>query len=93
MKRMASWSFSNQTCMEVSWGPVLAHPPERQGAEDGEAFAGRGGGRVGLEDVGPDDRVAVQEGVAVGEALVNVRLVGGVEGGQGGFPGGVEVIG
>jgi len=37
---------------------VLAKRPELQGAEDGEAFAGSGHGVVGLEDVGPDDRVA-----------------------------------
>jgi hypothetical protein len=72
---------------------VLAEPPEGQGAEDGDGDVGVGVGAVRVEDVGPDDWVAVEDGVAVGEALVNIGLGRGAEGGEKGFPGGVEVIG
>jgi len=74
-------------------GAVLAEPPETQGAEDGEGLAGGGGGGVGLEDVGPDDGVAVQNSGAVGPAVVDVRVGGGFEGGKAGFPGGIDVVG
>jgi len=49
-------------------------------------------GGVGLEDVGPDDGVAVQDGGAVRAAVVDVRVAGGFEGGEAGLPGRVDVV-
>src|SRR5205823_4080931 len=45
---------------------VLAHPPEGHGAKDGDGRVGGGAGGEGLENVGPNYGVAVQDGGAVG---------------------------
>src|SRR5947208_15163000 len=49
---------------------VLGHPPEGHSAEHGDGGVGGGGSGEGLEDVGPDDGIAVQDGGTVGQALV-----------------------
>jgi hypothetical protein len=51
---------------------VLAEPPEGERAENGDGFVGGSDCAVGFQDIGPDDRVTVEDGGAVGEALVNV---------------------
>lgn len=71
---------------------VLTEPPEGQRAEDRDWLAGGGDGVVGLEDVGPDDGVTVQDGGAVGEAKVNALLGSGFETGESCLPGRVEVV-
>src|SRR5437870_145775 len=53
---------------------VLAHPPEGHGAENGDGGVGGGTGAERLHDVGPDNGVSVQDGGAVGQALIDVRL-------------------
>ncbi len=39
---------------------VLTHPPEGEGSEDGDRLIGGGAGAKGLEDVGPNDGIAVE---------------------------------
>ena len=46
---------------------VLAEPPEAQRAEDGGRFVGVICRAVGRRDIGPDDRVTVEDGGAVGQ--------------------------
>jgi len=53
---------------------VLAHPPEGHCAEDGDGGIGCGAGSEGLEDIGPNNGIAVQDGGAVRQALIDVRL-------------------
>ena len=72
--------------------PVLAHPPERQRAKHCQRRIGGRGGAIRRQHIGPDDRVTVQKGGPVGQALVHIRLGLGAEGGQTRFPGAVHVI-
>src|SRR5439155_2671402 len=72
---------------------VLAHPPEGHGAEDGDGGVGSDAGGETLHNVGPDNRITVQDGGAVGQALIDIWFGGGFESGKLGFPGAVEVIG
>src|SRR5206468_2957244 len=72
---------------------VLAHPPEGHGAEDGDGGVGGGAGGEGLENVGPHYWVAVEDGGAVGETLIDVLFGGGLEGRKLGFPGAIHVVG
>ena len=71
---------------------MLANPPEGHCAEDGDGGVGSRAGGEGLENVGPDDGIAVEDGGAVGQALINILFGGGFEGWELGFPGAVEVI-
>jgi hypothetical protein len=64
---------------------VLAEAPVGQSAEDRERFPGRYGSAVRGEDIGPDNGVAIEDGTAVGAALVDVRLGLGVEVGEPGL--------
>ena len=61
---------------------VLAHPPEGHGTEDGDGGVGGDAGGETLHDVGPDNGIAVQDGGAVGQALIDVRLGSGFESGE-----------
>ena len=94
MKRTASWSLANQTWAEVSmrgWPCSPNHQKERA-PKTAMVLFGAARGAVGLEDVGPDDGVAVEDGGAVGRRSRRwVRR--GAEAGEAGFPGGVEVVG
>src|SRR5881397_3026630 len=71
---------------------VLAHPPEGHGAENGDGGVGSDAGGETLHDVGPDYGITVQDGGAVGQALIDIWFGGGFECGELGFPGAVQVI-
>jgi len=72
-------------------GTVFAHPPEGQGSENGDGAVGGCAGAECLEDIGPHNGVTVEDGGAVGQALVNGCFGGGFECWQLCFPGAVEV--
>src|SRR5882724_350583 len=66
---------------------VFSHPPKGHGAKHGDGRVGSGARGEGLEDVGPNYWVAVEDGGAVWQPLIDVLLGCGLECGELRFPG------